>query len=223
MGTLGGNLDPTETPTLSSKQNTPALQGVTNQRDSTNNGRETGDQRGQQGDAASSSSADNPVGGNRSRNTRSDPEPPIRRQGAAAEDCTVGSEVTESINTVTVLDNNPDPAAPCVPQPQQSPSLLQGPTLSLEQGVGLLGLPQHLPRLPSQTPFRGPMMAPLRSLGGIPRILGPTQVWTGGLVWGFQQGGPGPGPGLLGGYHNPAPQGGNWYRGGHRGGGFNRM
>ncbi|XP_060897283.1 protein TASOR isoform X1 [Labrus mixtus] len=216
MGTLGGNLGPSETPNLSSNQNTAAVQGVTNQRDSTNGGRETGDQRGEQ-DAASSSTADNPVGGNRSRKTLSDPEPPIRREGAAAEICTLGSEVTESINAATE-PNIPDPAVPGVPQLQQSPSLLQGPALSLEPGVGL---PQHLPRLPSQTPSRGPMMAPLRSLGGIPRILGPAQVWTGGMVWGFQQGSPA--PGLLGGYHDPARQGGNWYRGGHRGGGFNRM
>ncbi|XP_041637621.1 protein TASOR-like [Cheilinus undulatus] len=215
--TGGEGGDQRETTALTSHQNSAVGRGPTSQREPSHNGRETVDQPVEQGGTASSSTVDCPVVAVRSRKSTPDPEP--------VENVTVGSvgvtEVTGGMNTLTEPGNKPNPV-PGVQQPQQRPALVPRPA---QVGVGLLQSLQH-PSLPHiiQAPPHGPMMAPLNSLGGLQGLLGPTQVWTGGLVWGLPQGGRGfSGQGPLGPYHNSAPRGSNWYRGGQRGGGFNRM
>lgn len=184
------------------------------------------------------------------RDTQPGQEQPIRGEGAPHGNSTVrpasGTKLTGSITMVTEQEDNRNPAVPRlqqIHQPQQhlqqihvqqhlrqSPLHLQPPPHSQQQrGAGLLQ-PPHMPRLPNQPFSHAPMLAPLSALGGISSLLGPTPVWSGGLgpsssatlVWGFQQAGRDfTGPRLLGGYHNPAGQGSNRYRGGQRGGGFN--
>uniref|UniRef100_UPI0037E9AD00 protein TASOR n=1 Tax=Semicossyphus pulcher TaxID=241346 RepID=UPI0037E9AD00 len=233
VGLLGENLGPSnrDVSTPSSNQNTAAVTGPT---DSTNERRETAEQ------AASSSTAVCPIEGDRVSKTQSDQEPPARGDGAPPVSSPVGtsSEVTGSVSMVTEPENNSNPARSHqhhpqqhLQQPQQSPVPIQRPAQSREWGASILQPPHPLPRPPSQAFHHGPMLAPLSSLGGIRSILGPTPFWNRGLrpagatlVWGFQQAGRDfGGPGLLGGYHNPARQGGSWYRGGQRGGGFNGM
>lgn len=176
------------------------------------------------------------------RDTQSGREQPIRGEGAPTGNSTVGTsgtKVTGSTAMVTARRDKPNPVVPCLHQHrqqlneqlQQSRSHIQPPPRSLQQQrrAGLLQ-PPHLPRLHSQAFSHGPLLTPLTALRG--GLLGPTPVWPGGLspagaaalVWGFQQAGRDlTGSGLLAGYHNPAGQGSNRYRGGQRGGGFNGM
>ncbi|KAK2861669.1 hypothetical protein Q5P01_001202 [Channa striata] len=197
-------------------------------------------------DAASSSTYSCPAGDDRSRNAASSQEQPVRREDISPGNTTASSaKLTGSITMATGPTDSQSPAQPRQQQIQQhlqqlnhhqqqmNEQLHLQPRLSQPQhppqqqwGVGLLQ-PPHLARFSNQPFSRGPMLGPLTTLGGIRSLLGPTPVWTGGvgppgaatLVWGFPQ--HGTGPGLLGGYHNPAGPGSSRYRGGQRGGGFN--
>ncbi|XP_071351563.1 protein TASOR isoform X2 [Trachinotus anak] len=227
VGLLGGNSDPSNsgTSTPSSNQST----GRSDQTDS----REKADPQSKPAfpeaakhGAASSSSSTCRVEGDRSRDMQSGQEQPIRGEGAPLGNSTPsGTKVAGSVTMVTGQEDNP---LPRLQQAQHPPQHLQQLNSQQQQwGAGLLQ-PPFLPRLPSQHFSAGPMLRPLTTVGRSRGLLGPTPVWpgsmgpsgTGALVWGFQQAGTG--PSLLGGYHNPAGQGSNRYRGGQRGG-FNGM
>lgn len=164
------------------------------------------------------------------RDTQLDQEQPVKGEGAPPGDSTAGAasdaEKTGSVATVTDQEDKPGPVVPRLhpiqlPRQQlllQSPSHLQLPPHSLL-------LRHHLPQLHSQAFSHGPMLAPLTNPGR--GLLATPPVWSGGLrptgaaglVWGFQPVGRGfTGSGLVAGYHNPAGQVGNRYRGGQRGG-----
>ncbi|XP_044066398.1 protein TASOR isoform X2 [Siniperca chuatsi] len=207
-----------DTSTPSSNQNTAAVTGPSNQIDSASDGRGKAAQQGEPAflkaakhgaakhGAASSSATACPVEGDRSRDTQSGQQQPIRGEGAPPGNSTVGTasgtKVTGSITMVTDQEDNLNPALPRlqqIQQPQhhlqqlnnqqqqlnerqqlqQGPSHLQQPPHSQQQrGAGLLQ-PPHLPRLPNQPFSRGPLLGPLTALGG--GLLGPTPVWPGGL------------------------------------------
>ncbi|KAF3690273.1 Protein TASOR [Channa argus] len=197
-------------------------------------------------DAASSSTYSCPAGDGRSRNTQSSQEQLIKREDMLPGHTTAST--TKLTGSMTVATGQQDSQSPPQPQQQHIQQHLQQlsnqqqqinehlhlqPRLSHPQhppqqqwGVGLLQ-PPHLARFSNQPFSHGPVLGPLTTLGGIRSLLGPTPVWTRGvcppgggtLVWGFPQ--PGTGPGLLGGYHNPAGPSNSRYRGGQRGGGFN--
>lgn len=183
------------------------------------------------------------------RDTQLGPDQPVREEAAPCGNSTlgtaIGTKVTGSITTVTDQKDNPNPAVPRVlqiqlPQQhrqnlnhhqqhlQQSHLHLQQPPHSQQRGANLLQ-PPHLPHLHNQHFSHSPLLGPLTTLGG--GLLGPTPVWPGAmgptraaaLVWGFPGGRDFTGSRLMGGYHNPAGQGSNMYRGGQRGGGFNGM
>ncbi|XP_056243599.1 protein TASOR isoform X1 [Seriola aureovittata] len=247
-GFLGGNRGPNNShmSTPSSNHNTAAVTGPSDHRDSSSVGREKADQQGEPSflKAAKHCAASScPVEGDRSRDAqRGVQEQPIRGEGAPPGNSTAsGTKVTGSVTMVTDQEDNPNPA---LQQPQQhlqqlnnqqqpfqpSRSHLPPPAHSQQQQHWGSSLLQHpfLPRHHSQHYSPRPMLRPLTAIGRTRGLLGPTPVWPGGLgpsgaaslVWGFQQ--VGTGPSLLGGYHNPAGQGGNRYRGGQRGG-FNGM
>ncbi|XP_027135126.1 uncharacterized protein tasora isoform X2 [Larimichthys crocea] len=224
MGSLGGNLglSNSDTSLPPSNQNTAAVTGQNNPK---------ADQHGEsvfKHDAASSGITACPVEGDRSRDTQSVQDQPIRGDGAPPATSTVGTasstKLTGSTTMTTDQEDNSNPAVSRLQQPQhlqqlneqhqlqQSLSHLQQPPHSQQHqwGAGLLQQP-HLPQLPNQHFSHGPFLTAM----GAPGILGPTPVWPGSaLVWG---------PRLLGGYHNSAVQGNNRYRGGQRGGSFNGM
>ncbi|XP_073324924.1 protein TASOR [Pagrus major] len=250
VGSLGGNLGPSksDTSTASSNPNTAAVTEPSNQSDSTNDRREKADQHG----PAYSSTNACPAEGDRSRDTQVGPDQPVRAEGAPPANSTlgtaIGTKVTGSITAVTDQKDNPNPAVPRLlhiqlPQQhrqhlnhhqqqqqhlQQSHSHLQPPPHSQQRGTSLLQ-PPHLPHLHNQHFSHGPLLGPLTTLGG--GLLGPTPVWPGAmgptgapaLVWGYPAARDFTGSRLMGGYHNPAGQGSNMYRGGQRGGGFNGM
>ncbi|XP_040014622.1 protein TASOR isoform X7 [Xiphias gladius] len=193
--------------TPSSNQSTAKMRRPSDQTDSTNVGREGGDQQGDptfpkaaKHGAASSSTSSCPVEGDRSRETELGQEQPMRGDGATPGTSTAsGAKVTGSITMVTGHEDHPNPARPRlqqIQQPQQylqqlnnqqqqlqpSPSHPQQPPHSQQQnwGTGLLQTPL-LPRLPSQPFSAGPMLRPLTALGGTRGLLGPTPVWPGGL------------------------------------------
>ncbi|KAM8755790.1 protein TASOR isoform 4-T4 [Acanthopagrus schlegelii] len=215
-----------------------------NQTDATSDRREKADQHG-----AAYSSNSCPAEGDTSRDTQLGPDQPVREEAAPCGNSTlgtaIGTKVTGSTTTVTDQKDNPNPAVPRVlqiqlPQQhrqnlnhhqqhlQQSHLHLQQPPHSQQRGANLLQ-PPHLPHLHNQHFSHSPLLGPLTTLGG--GLLGPTPVWPGAmgptraaaLVWGFPGGRDFTGSRLMGGYHNPAGQGSNMYRGGQRGGGFNGM
>nr|XP_046240860.1 uncharacterized protein tasora isoform X2 [Scatophagus argus] len=242
MGSLGGNpgTSNSDTPAPSSSQNTAAVSGLSNQKDSSSDRREKADQQGEaafskvskQG-AASSSATACPVEGDRSRDKQVSQEQPVRREGAPPGNSALGaaSSTKGTGSTTTVRDHreNPNPAVPTLQhiqerlneqqQLQQNLSHLQQPPHRQRQrGVGLLQ-PPRLPQLHNQHFSSVPLLAPLGNLGS--GLLGPSPVWPGAsaLVWGLQQDGRDfTGSRLLAGYHNSAGQGGIRYRGGQRGG-----
>ncbi|XP_035517685.1 protein TASOR [Morone saxatilis] len=218
-----------------SNQNTAAGTGTNILTDSTNDGREKDQQaesvfpKAAKHSAASASTTACPVEGDRSRDTQSGQEQPISGEGAPpGNNSSVGPASTSK---VTDQEDDPVPRLQQIQQLQQSLSQRQQPPHSQQRVQSLLPPPHmqppHLHQLPNQPFSHGPFLAPLTAMGG--GLLGPTPVWPGGLgpaglVWGFQQGGRDyAGSRLLGGYHNPAGQGSNRYRGGQRGGGFNGM
>lgn len=169
-------------------------------------------------------------------------EQPVRGEGAPPGNSSVGTtsdtKETGSLAMVTDQEDKPNPVLPRLHQIQlplqhlrqlnEQQLLLQNPS-HLQPPPHRLLLRHHLPQLHSQAFSHGPMLGPLTTPGG--GLLVPTPVWPGGLsptgaaalVWGFQPVGRDfTGSGLLAGYHNPAGQGGNRYRGGQRGG-FNGM
>ncbi|KAM8755789.1 protein TASOR isoform 3-T3 [Acanthopagrus schlegelii] len=246
VGSVGGNLGPSNSDTsiTSSHPNTATVTEPSNQTDATSDRREKADQHG-----AAYSSNSCPAEGDTSRDTQLGPDQPVREEAAPCGNSTlgtaIGTKVTGSTTTVTDQKDNPNPAVPRVlqiqlPQQhrqnlnhhqqhlQQSHLHLQQPPHSQQRGANLLQ-PPHLPHLHNQHFSHSPLLGPLTTLGG--GLLGPTPVWPGAmgptraaaLVWGFPGGRDFTGSRLMGGYHNPAGQGSNMYRGGQRGGGFNGM
>ncbi|XP_070696328.1 protein TASOR [Pempheris klunzingeri] len=252
VGLQGGHRGPSnsDTSTFSSNQNAAAVTGPSNQTNSSSDGRETAHHRGEPAfpkaakhGAASSGTTAYPVESDRSRDTQSVQQQPVRGGGTPPGNITVGTtsstKVTGRITMVTGQEDDPNPGLPRLQQIQQPqkhqqlnnqqplqhrPSELQRPP-----HLSLMQPPPHLPPLHSQPLSHAPMLGPM---GGMRSLLGPTGVWSGGLgpagtaalVWGFQHaGGDFAGPSLMGGYHNLAGQGSNRYRGGQRGGGFNGM
>lgn len=213
-----------DTSTPSSNQSTAAVTGGA-QTDSSSDRRKKSDQRGEPvfpsratRVAPSSSTTARPVEGNRSRDTQSGQERPIRGEGAPPGSSTASRTKIRQPQQRLQQRNNK--------QLQPSPSHLQQPPQSLQSqwGTGLMH-PPHLPQFPNRPLSRDSMPGPPTALGD--GILGPTPVWPGGLVpagtsalgWGFQQAGrdfKGTRPRVRRGYHNPAGQGSNRYRGGQR-------
>ncbi|XP_044206100.1 uncharacterized protein LOC122981439 [Thunnus albacares] len=262
VGLSGGKQGPINTDTSSSIcPSTPSSDQYTtarpsDQTDWTNDERGKADQQGEPAlpraakhGAVSSSTTSCPVESDRSRDTQSGKEQPIRGEGLApgygVMIASRSARVTGNITMVTDQKDNPNPAHPRLQQIQQPQQHLQQvnqhqqlneqirqspshplPPLYGQQwlGDGLLHRP-HLPFPPS------PIPQTLTALGGARGILGTPPVWSGGLgpagaslVWGFQRTGRDfNGSGLLGGYHNPAGQSSNRHRGGARGGGYNGM
>lgn len=224
-GLLGEKRGPSksDTSTPLPNQSTAAVTGPSIQTDSTSNGRENADQQEEPllprvaaHAAASCSTTVCPAESDRSGETHSGQEKPIREGAPPDNSTTSGTKIQQPQQHLQQLNNQ---------QLRPSLSHLQPPLHSLQQqqrGVGLLQSP-HMPRFPSQPFSRSSMLAPLTTLGG--GLLGSTPVWPGGLgpagaaalVWGFRQAGRDvTGPSLLGGYHNPAGQGSSRYRGGQR-------
>ncbi|KAI3369721.1 hypothetical protein L3Q82_024567 [Scortum barcoo] len=227
LGLLGGDRGPSNGDTFTplSNQNTAAVTQTSSHKDSTSDSRQKSDQRGEpafpEAQYGGASPTAGPAEGDRSRETQSEQEQPIRAKGAPPGSGTVGipidTKVTGSITMVTDQEGKPAlPHLQPLQQPQQqhqlphqqSPSLLQQAPHNQQQG--LLHLP-HLPPLPNQPFTRSPLLGPLTPLGG--GLLGPTPVWPGSLshagaatlVWGFQQTGRDfTSQRLLGGYHTPA-------------------
>lgn len=167
-------------------------------------------------------------------------EQPSGAAAAAPENSAAsGIKATGSVATVTGQDDNSNSVLPHLQpthhqhhnqQQQHINEQLHFPRRHSHQQqqpwrVGLLQ-PPHLAQLPRQPFSQGHMLGPLNSLANMRSILGPTPFWieglnpAGALVLRIPQAGPS--GGLMRGYHNPAGQGGNRYRGGHRGG-FNGM
>ncbi|XP_034725833.1 protein TASOR isoform X2 [Etheostoma cragini] len=235
VGFLGENRGPSNSDTSSplSIQSTAAMMAPSTQTGSTNDRTEMANQteepvfpKTDKHAAASSSNTTRPEEGDVTRDKQSGQEQP-RGEGAPPGNSTVSGTKIQQPKPHPQQLNHTQQLQPSRPHLQPPPPSQQ--QQQQQWGTSLLQ-PPHLHRLPNQPFTRSPMLGPLTALGG--GLLGPVPVWPGGLgpasaaalAWGFQQVGRDfTGPRLLGGFHNPAGQGGSRYRGGQRGGGFNGM
>lgn len=151
-------------------------------------------------------------------------EQPVTREGAPAGSSSEGTAGANSVSRSHFMDrewegNRPVPHRHQNPQPQQQRQSDPPSPYSLQ--------PRPLHPLPSQAFSHGPLGGHMTAYRG--RFLAPTPAWhrgrrpagTAGLLWGFQQIRRDFTDARLG-YHHPAGQGSNMYRG-RRGGGFNGM
>ncbi|XP_036007474.1 uncharacterized protein LOC105938223 isoform X1 [Fundulus heteroclitus] len=150
-----------------------------------------------------------------SRTSQPDQEQPANA-GAAPQS---SSDPESRIPVLMCRDHDPKPAQTAQNLQQKQPAQIRPYGVPPQPGVGLRPTP-HLPQVHGQHFHPGPLLGPLRPLGGLRGLLPHPQLWPGGLgptgnplVWGFQQ----TGMDLLGGFYGPAGPGGNVYRGGPAG------